>query len=256
MSNLIILILVLFAVAIALALFKKKTGKGPVVFPYQSKDVLCSPAERSFLGVLDNVVGKSYRIFAKVRLADIVNVQSGLNASARQSAFNRISGKHLDFVVCDANDLSIIGVIELDDKTHRGKGRQGRDQFLDQTLEAAGIPVLRIKAQSTYSVKEISSSLDSAFNIGGEVQFEDNQVMDDAIEISDEKPEDKFTYNPEAEIVAPVCPKCGGELIQRAATKGQYAGQKFWGCSNFPKCKFVKKAEQTAKSQSGANLDF
>jgi ssDNA-binding Zn-finger/Zn-ribbon topoisomerase 1 len=66
--------------------------------------------------------------------------------------------------------------------------------------------------------------------------------VDDDIEISDDKPNDKFTYNPEAEIVAPVCPKCGGELIQRAATKGQYAGQKFWGCSNFPKCKFTKKS--------------
>ena len=256
MSNLIILILILVAVAIALSLFKKKAGKGPVNFPYQSKDVLCSPAERSFLGALDNIVGKNYRIFAKVRLADIVDVQKGLSTSAWQSAFNRISGKHLDFIVCSANDLSIIGAIELDDKTYRGKGRQERDQFLDKILEAAGVPILRIKAQSTYSIKEISSSLDSAFNISGEAQFEDNQTVDDDIEISDDKPDDKFTFSPEAEIIAPVCPKCGGELVQRAATKGQYAGQKFWGCSNFPKCKFVKKAEQTAKSQSGANLDF
>ena len=256
MSNLIILILILVAVAIALSLFKKKAGKGPVNFPYQSKDVLCSPAERSFLGALDNIVGKNYRIFAKVRLADIVDVQKGLSTSAWQSAFNRISGKHLDFIVCSANDLSIIGAIELDDKTHRGKGRHERDQFLDKILEAAGVPILRIKAQSTYSIKEISSSLDSAFNISGEAQFEDNQTVDDDIEISDDKPDDKFTFSPEAEIIAPVCPKCGGELVQRAATKGQYAGQKFWGCSNFPKCKFVKKAEQTAESQSGANLDF
>ena len=256
MSNLIILILILVAVAIALSLLKKKAGKGPLNFPYQSKDVLCSPAERSFLGVLDNIVGKNYKIFAKVRLADIVEVQKGLSTSAWQSAFNRISGKHLDFIVCSANDLSIIGAMELDDKTHRSKRRQERDQFLDKTLETAGVPILRIKAQSTYSIKEISSSLDSAFNISGEAQFEDNQTVDDDIEISDDKPDDKFTFNPEAEIVAPVCPKCGGELVQRAATKGQYAGQKFWGCSNFPKCKFVKKAEQTAESQSGANFDF
>ena len=249
MSNLIIVLLIVVVVAIALALFKKKAEKGPVDFPYQSKDVLCSPAERSFLGVLDNIVGKNYRIFAKVRLADIVDVQKGLSTSAWQSAFNRISRKHIDFIVCNANDLSIIGAIELDDKTHRAKGRQERDQFLDKTLETAGVPILRIKAQSTYSIKEISSSLDFAFNISGEVQFEDSQTVDDDIEISDDKPDDKFTYNPEAGIVAPVCPKCGGELIQRAATKGQYAGQKFWGCSNFPKCKFTKKADQTAESQ-------
>jgi very-short-patch-repair endonuclease len=255
MSNLIILLLLLLVVAVALALFKKKAGKGPLDFPYQSKDVLCSPAERSFLGALDKILEKSYRVFAKVRLADIVDIQQGLSASARQSAFNRISGKHIDFIVCNANDLSIIGAIELDDKTHRAKRRQERDQFLDKTLEAAGVPLLRIKAQSAYSIKEISSSLDSAFNINGEVQPEGNQVSDDVMDISDEKPDDKVTDNSDTETIAPVCPKCGGELIKRVATKGQYAGQEFWGCSNFPKCKFAKKAEQTAESQSGSNLD-
>jgi len=74
--------------------------------------VLCSPAERSFLGALEKVVGNGYQIFAKVRLADIVEVNQGLSSSARQSAFNRISRKHLDFVICNARDLSIVGAIE------------------------------------------------------------------------------------------------------------------------------------------------
>jgi very-short-patch-repair endonuclease/ribosomal protein L37AE/L43A len=255
MSNLIILLLLLLVVAVALALFKKKAGKGPLDFPYQSKDVLCSPAERSFLGALDKILGENYRVFAKVRLADIVDVQKGLSASVRQSAFNRISGKHIDFLVCNANDLSIFGAIELDDKTHRAKGRQKRDQFLDKTLEAAGVPLLRIKAQSAYSIKEISSSLDSVFNISEEVQPQDIQVSADVIEISDEKLDDKATDHSATQTIESLCPKCGGELVKRISTKGQYAGQKFWGCSNFPKCKFTKKAEQTSESRSGTNLD-
>jgi very-short-patch-repair endonuclease len=243
MSNLIVLLLLLVAVAVAFALLKKRAAKGPVGFPYQSKDVLCSPAERSFIGALDKIVGENYRIFAKVRLADIIDIQKGLSASARQSAFNRISRKHIDFIVCNANDLSIIGAIELDDKTHRGKGRQERDQFLDKTLKAAGVPLLRIKAQSAYSIKEIFSSLDSVFNISGGVQPQDIQVSADAIEISDEKFDDKATDHSATETIESLCPKCGGELVKRISTKGQYAGQKFWGCSNFPKCKFVKKEE-------------
>ena len=250
MSNWIILILLLIIVSLALALFKKKAGKTPVDFPYQSKEVLCSPAERSFLGALDKILGERYRIFAKVRLADIVDVQRGLSASARQSAFNRIAGKHIDFIVCNANDLSIVGAIELDDKSHLKKGRRERDQFLDKALEAASIPMLRVKAQSTYSIKEVSSDLDSAFKISMGVQSEDNQVMIDAMQVSDEKQIDETTDNSNAGTVASVCPKCGGELIERVATKGQYAGQKFWGCSNFPKCKFTKKSEQTPGSQS------
>lgn len=35
------------------------------------------------------------------------------------------------------------------------------------------------------------------------------------------------------------CPKCGSSMILREAKQGQNAGNKFWGCSNFPKCKIV-----------------
>ena len=249
MSNWIILLLFLIIVSLVLALFKKKAGKGPVDFPYQSKEVLCSPAERSFMGALEKVVGNGYRIFAKVRLADVIDVQRGLSASARQSAFNRISRKHLDFVICDSGNLSIVGAVELDDKSHRKTGRQERDQFLDKALESAGVPMLRVKAQSTYSIKEVSSDLNSTFKISMGVQLEDNEVSIDTMQVSDEKQIDETTDNSNFGTAAPVCPKCGGELIKRLATKGQYAGQKFWGCSNFPKCKFTKKAEQTPESQ-------
>lgn len=36
------------------------------------------------------------------------------------------------------------------------------------------------------------------------------------------------------------CPKCGGQLILRTAKRGQNAGNKFWGCSNYPKCKYIQ----------------
>lgn len=36
------------------------------------------------------------------------------------------------------------------------------------------------------------------------------------------------------------CPNCGGKLVLRTAHRGVYAGNQFYGCSNYPKCKFVK----------------
>lgn len=33
------------------------------------------------------------------------------------------------------------------------------------------------------------------------------------------------------------CPKCGSSMVIRTAKKGQNVGMKFWGCSNFPKCR-------------------
>lgn len=39
------------------------------------------------------------------------------------------------------------------------------------------------------------------------------------------------------EIEIPFCPKCGSKMVLRTAKNGQYAGNKFWGCSKYPNCK-------------------
>lgn len=36
------------------------------------------------------------------------------------------------------------------------------------------------------------------------------------------------------------CPKCGGKLVLRTARKGSNAGSQFYGCSNYPKCKYTR----------------
>ncbi|NVK23737.1 MAG: restriction endonuclease [Gammaproteobacteria bacterium] len=36
------------------------------------------------------------------------------------------------------------------------------------------------------------------------------------------------------------CPKCGASLVLRTAKKGSNAGNQFWGCSTYPKCRFTK----------------
>ena len=38
----------------------------------------------------------------------------------------------------------------------------------------------------------------------------------------------------------PICPRCGGNLVVRTASKGRNAGERFWGCETFPKCRFVR----------------
>lgn len=36
------------------------------------------------------------------------------------------------------------------------------------------------------------------------------------------------------------CPLCGGALVMRTATRGENKGKQFYGCSNYPKCRYVK----------------
>lgn len=36
------------------------------------------------------------------------------------------------------------------------------------------------------------------------------------------------------------CPKCGAKMVLRSAKKGTNVGKQFYGCSNFPKCRYVQ----------------
>lgn len=40
------------------------------------------------------------------------------------------------------------------------------------------------------------------------------------------------------------CPRCGGNLVLRTASRGVNAGNQFWGCENFPKCRYIRNTEE------------
>jgi len=105
------------------------------VFSYKRKPALFSPAERSFPGVLDQVLGSEYKVFGKVRIADLIRPDNG---AGRQAALKRIIAKHVDFVVCDPGNLPVIGVVELDDKSHNGRRRHA---LVDGAFGSTKIPM-------------------------------------------------------------------------------------------------------------------
>ncbi len=59
----------------------------------------------------------------------------------------------------------------------------------------------------------------------------------DTVEISEVKGENTDKSIKEALI----CPRCGSKLVLRTAKKGNNAGNSFYGCSAFPKCRYVRK---------------
>jgi restriction system protein len=45
---------------------------------------------------------------------------------------------------------------------------------------------------------------------------------------------------PREPTLSPVCPKCGGAMVQRTARQGVHAGKPFWGCVHYPACMGVR----------------
>jgi len=134
----------LFAIIMTILLLLRHRGfkEGERFYSFMALENLFTPAERSFLGVLDQAVPAGYRVFGKVRLADLIKISSWTKTSDRKFAFSRISRKHVDFVICKTDDLAIAGVIELDDRSHDRPDRRRRDAFIDEAMGSAGIPIL------------------------------------------------------------------------------------------------------------------
>ncbi|PZO60838.1 MAG: hypothetical protein DCF15_01160 [Phormidesmis priestleyi] len=98
-------------------------------------------------------------VFGKVRVADVLQPAAGLSKSRWQTAFNRISAKHFDYVVCDKDTLSICAVIELQDKSHHQPNRLKRDQFLKAACKSANLQLLEFWVKPRYIVEDIRSAL-------------------------------------------------------------------------------------------------
>lgn len=161
-SVLIIIFLFIAAVMILVAVLSKKglpQAKPKRDYQYEKIPYLMTPAERSFFGVLDKAVDGKYRIFTKVRLADVIKVKSGLDKSSRQSAFNLIRSKHIDFVLCDPKTMSIVSAVELDDRSHSKPDRRARDDFFNKALSSAGIRLFRFPVKKGYTISEVKKGL-------------------------------------------------------------------------------------------------
>ncbi len=126
---------------------------------YERRTALFTRAERSFLGVLDQAAASDYRVFGKVRVADVLKVSKAADRSAWQIAFNKISAKHFDYVLTDPKSLAVRFVIELNDKSHRSENRAVRDQLIRGACESADLRLIEVEAKRTYSVAEVRALL-------------------------------------------------------------------------------------------------
>ena len=100
-------------------------------------------------------LGPSYRAFAQVRLAEIASPAESANVQLRRRALNAVLAKSVDFVICDVLTLDPVAAIEVDDSGHLLPERRDRDAFVNAVFAEIGLPLLRVKAQRTYSVAEL-----------------------------------------------------------------------------------------------------
>lgn len=124
-------------------------------FPYMSGGPLLSPIERLFYGDLKTSVSEKTEIFIKVRASDVINPKSDLSFEETQFAAEQLATQRFDFVLCDANDFSVLCVIELDGLSEREGLRKIQREILRKAAESANVPVLLVDMKRGYTIKEI-----------------------------------------------------------------------------------------------------
>jgi hypothetical protein len=187
-----------------------------------------SPAEQSFYRVLRVVSSDRLIICPKVALGDLFFAKTGEHRQNRIH-LNRIDRKHADFVLCDAKTLHPVAAIELDDKSHDREDRQDRDKFVEGVFANAKLPLQRVKARQGYSSAELHSLIEPFM---GSAPIESANPVTVADPQPSQLPKVESPGNPK-------CPKCGTEMVLRTARTGSNQGNKFWGCTNFPRCRAV-----------------
>ena len=131
-------------------------------FSYTTNDSLLTPAERSFYGTLRACTGDQLTVFVKVRLADIFRPTKGGSSGEWRSAQNKIDRKHVDFLLCRADNLAPVAAIELDDSSHNRPESQKNDLFKDDLFAASSVALLRVTTKQSYNPNEVAAAVNEA----------------------------------------------------------------------------------------------
>jgi len=222
MESLIGLMLVLMVGAFLMRFLETKSRQGrsqpPRPADYVAKESPFTAAEARFLRVLDDALGEEYRVFAKLRLADLLDVH-GERGAAWLRAFNQISAKHIDFVVCRRETLELVVAVELDDRSHNAPERQRRDAFVDRVFATAQLPLVRIPVRRAYLPDEIRAMV-----LGVGTDRGTNPAPTAAVGgavASDGR----------------LCHVCGSPMELRTAQRGSGGIREYYACTNARGCR-------------------
>ena len=124
---------------------------------YRPKALL-TPTEAKFHTCLLALSENRVRIQCKPRLADVFE-----HARGDLSGFNKISQKHVDFLICRNDDWTPMLAIELDDDSHERKAVKDRDMFVNNLFAATGIPLIRIHVREVEQLETLVAKLSHAW---------------------------------------------------------------------------------------------
>ena len=148
MKEIVLAIMCIIIIVLLIQLRKSKDSNTKInneIFPYKQKYLLTKNEWKFYKQIKETTDKLNLHILAKVRLADFVEVDKEKANKQFQKYFNYIKSKHIDFVLCNPENLKIIYLIELDDKTHSNEKTIKRDELVNKIYETCNYELIRVK---------------------------------------------------------------------------------------------------------------
>ena len=116
---------------------------------YRVKRYFHTKSEMNFHRYLKSFLSPQYySIFSNVRLADVFECVP--KSETKQADFNKISSKHMDFVIVSAKNAQPLLLIELDGVSHNSLSQHQSDQFKDELASQLDISLIRVTSRDEY----------------------------------------------------------------------------------------------------------
>ena len=117
--------------------------------PQYRRKFLLTKNELYFYKELKKIADKlNLSVLAKIRMADLVEA---INNDYK--GFAKIKAKHIDFALCNPDNMYVLILIELDDQSHQRQDRSERDEFINEVYKNVGYKLIRVK--NTQNLEQI-----------------------------------------------------------------------------------------------------
>ncbi len=147
-------------VLLAFILSLRRTLRSRFRLPYRADETLFTPSQRTFKAVLERAVGKDYRVYGRVRVADVIGLQARLSRREEERAQARLDERCFDFLICTPDVTAIACAVNLSPRSRLRK-QLPRDS-LDRICAAARLPFVRFRESDVYSLEEVEERIFAA----------------------------------------------------------------------------------------------
>ena len=136
---------------------KKLEKNSPETFRFEleSKTFFTQSESVFYKQLLGALHGQPFVIFPKVRLYDLFDIVRNENSL---KARNKISQKHVDYVIVALPACQPVLAIELDGSSHNSQRQRARDTDKDAAFKSAGLPLIRVRTDEKPNLERLLSA--------------------------------------------------------------------------------------------------